>query len=297
MANGDRWRNDQDRYGRREDERERWREEGRSRDYERGGRGGWPSDYPGGQGREDRGFGGEFGQGGRFGESRGGEGYGRGWGGDDWGRGSSGRGRESWGGSMGGGQAGEDYGRGRGDYRGFGAGGRGSEYGYEGGFGGYGREGYGRGSGEYGRRGEERGFWERASDEVSSWFGDREAERRREIDHRGRGPKGYQRSDDRIREDVNDRLSDDPYVDASEIEVSVSNGEVTLSGTVDSREAKRRAEDIAERVSGVRHVQNNLRVQQQGQHQGATATSQTQSAAGGAQATTPAASTGARQKA
>ena len=39
--------------------------------------------------------------------------------------------------------------------------------------------------------------------------------------HRGRGPKGYTRSDERIREDVNDRLSDDPFVDASEIEVMV----------------------------------------------------------------------------
>jgi Flp pilus assembly secretin CpaC len=62
---------------------------------------------------------------------------------------------------------------------------------------------------------------------------------------------------------VNDRLSDDPHVDASEIEVTVSSCEVTLSGTVDSREAKRRAEDIAEQVSGVKHVQNNIRVQQQ----------------------------------
>jgi Flp pilus assembly secretin CpaC len=62
---------------------------------------------------------------------------------------------------------------------------------------------------------------------------------------------------------VNDRLSDDPHVDASEIEVAVSSCEVTLSGTVDSREAKRRAEDIAEQVSGVKHVQNNIRVQQQ----------------------------------
>jgi osmotically-inducible protein OsmY len=127
-----------------------------------------------------------------------------------------------------------------------------------------------RGSGDWGQRERgERGFWDRASDEVSSWFGDDDAERRRRMDeqrggvHRGRGPKGYTRSDERIREDVNDRLSDDPFVDASEIEVSVSSCEVTLSGTVDSREAKRRAEDIAEQVSGVRHVQNNLRVQQQ----------------------------------
>ena len=78
--------------------------------------------------------------------------------------------------------------------------------------------------------------------------------------HRGRGPRGYSRSDDRIREDINDRLTDDSYVDASEIDVTVSSGEVTLSGTVDHRMAKRRAEDIAEAISGVRHVQNNLRV-------------------------------------
>lgn len=78
--------------------------------------------------------------------------------------------------------------------------------------------------------------------------------------HRGRGPKGYKRSDDRIREDLSDRLSDDASLDASNIEVSVSKGEVTLSGTVDSREAKRRAEDCAEACSGVDHVQNNLRV-------------------------------------
>jgi osmotically-inducible protein OsmY len=109
---------------------------------------------------------------------------------------------------------------------------------------------------------ENRGFLERAGDEVASWFGDEEAERRRRMDrgHRGRGPKGYTRSDDRIREDVSDLLSDDWSVDASDIEVSVSNREVTLTGTVSDRSAKRRAEDLAESVSGVQHVQNNLRV-------------------------------------
>lgn len=81
-------------------------------------------------------------------------------------------------------------------------------------------------------------------------------------EHRGRGPRGYQRSDERIREDVSDRLSDDGMVDASDIEVSVRGGEVTLSGTVSSRDQKRRAEDIAEAVSAVTNVQNNLRVGQ-----------------------------------
>jgi osmotically-inducible protein OsmY len=124
--------------------------------------------------------------------------------------------------------------------------------------------------GEYDRdrydRGEDRGWWDRASDAVASWFGDEEAERRRRMDqqreHRGRGPKGYRRSDERIKEDVNDRLSDDYYLDASEVEVAVTNTEVTLTGTVNSREDKRRAEDLAESVSGVTNVENRLRVKQ-----------------------------------
>lgn len=128
----------------------------------------------------------------------------------------------------------------------------------------YGRENYGREG--YDREGG-RGWWDRASDAVASWFGDEEAERRRRMDqqreHRGRGPKGYRRSDERIKEDVNDRLSDDYYLDASDIEVQVSNTEVTLTGTVNSREDKRRAEDLAESVSGVSNVENRIRVKQQ----------------------------------
>lgn len=106
----------------------------------------------------------------------------------------------------------------------------------------------------------DRGFWDRASDEVASWFGDEDAARRREQDHRGRGPKDYIRSDERIREDANDRLTDDPRVDASGVTISVQDGEITLNGTVPSREEKRRAEDCVDRISGVKHVQNNLRV-------------------------------------
>lgn len=77
---------------------------------------------------------------------------------------------------------------------------------------------------------------------------------------RGKGPKGYVRSDERIKEDVSDRLSDDDTLDASEIVVEVSGGEVTLSGYVDSRQAKRTAEDCADQCAGVVNVQNNLRV-------------------------------------
>lgn len=111
-------------------------------------------------------------------------------------------------------------------------------------------------------RHEERTWFDRARDEVSSWMGDQDALHRREADgaHRGRGPKGYRRSDERIREDVSDRLTDDSWLDANGIEVAVSDGDVTLTGTVRSREDKRRAEALAESVSGVDNVQNNLRV-------------------------------------
>jgi osmotically-inducible protein OsmY len=78
--------------------------------------------------------------------------------------------------------------------------------------------------------------------------------------HRGKGPAGYQRSDERIRELVCDSLTDDDQLDASHIEVSVSHGEVTLSGTVDDRRAKRDAEDCAWSAPGVRDVHNLLRI-------------------------------------
>jgi hypothetical protein len=78
----------------------------------------------------------------------------------------------------------------------------------------------------------------------------------------GRGPRGWQRSDERMLEDVNERLTDHPDIDATDIEVQVKNGEVTLTGFVESREVKRMAEDVAESVSGVRDIHNQLRIRQ-----------------------------------
>ncbi len=173
----------------------------------------------------------------------------------------------------------------------------------------------------------DRGLIDRAGDEVRSWFGDDDAERRRQLDDRygyrdrgyyssyedrypyrdrggvnrdrpdggyrpdgwrgmnypssptygnrdmpfrgdergprnfaGLGPRGYQRSDNRINEDVCDCLCDSADVDARNIDVVVANGEVTLNGSVSDRDQKRRAEDLIEHVSGVREVHNNLRI-------------------------------------
>jgi hypothetical protein len=86
--------------------------------------------------------------------------------------------------------------------------------------------------------------------------------------HAGRGPRGYQRADDRIREDVCDCLTEAADVDASDIEVTVERGLVTLSGTVDNRAAKRRAEDIAETIRGVKDVENRLRLKTASEGQG-----------------------------
>ncbi len=78
--------------------------------------------------------------------------------------------------------------------------------------------------------------------------------------HAGRGPRGYQRADDRIHEEINDRLTAHGLIDATDVECRVQTGEVTLTGWVDSRAAKRAAEDLAEDVHGVREVHNQLRV-------------------------------------
>jgi osmotically-inducible protein OsmY len=117
-----------------------------------------------------------------------------------------------------------------------------------------------RGETGYGSRygggyaGESIGGYTRPFGERAGW----EAGRRGQF--MGRGPKGYQRSDARITEDVCDRLADDPYIDASNMEVAVNKGEVTLSGTVSDRDDKRRAEDLIDDISGVREVHNQLRV-------------------------------------
>lgn len=85
--------------------------------------------------------------------------------------------------------------------------------------------------------------------------------RRRFVDAIGLGPKGFQRSDARLLEDVCDALSARWDVDATDIEVTVETAEVTLKGTVPDREMKRTAEDVAASCAGVRDVHNRLRVE------------------------------------
>ncbi|MBR8244579.1 transporter [Burkholderia multivorans] len=81
-----------------------------------------------------------------------------------------------------------------------------------------------------------------------------------------RGPKGYTRSDERIREDVCERLAHALEIDVSDVSVQVSDGRVELDGTVPARWMKHAIEDIADDCMCVRDVENRVRVKREGEH-------------------------------
>ena len=123
-----------------------------------------------------------------------------------------------------------------------------SEYGSQGEFGsqGYGTHaGYGS-HGGYGPQGE--AHWPQ-----SSWAQQGRAQRR--------GPKGYKRSDERIREDICERLMQSAYIDSSEVTIEVKDGRVSMEGTVPERRMKHAIEDLAEATAGVTDVENKVRVE------------------------------------
>ena len=82
--------------------------------------------------------------------------------------------------------------------------------------------------------------------------------RRAHASYRGLGPRGYVRSDQRIYEDICDRLTENPFIDASDIAVSVRDRTVTLAGSVDNILALHQAEEIAREVAGVADLRNEL---------------------------------------
>jgi hypothetical protein len=82
----------------------------------------------------------------------------------------------------------------------------------------------------------------------------------RAASYRGRGPKNYVRSDARLHEVICERLTEDEFIDARDVSVEVSNGDVTLAGSVPLRRQKFAAEDIVAGIAGVREVHNRLSV-------------------------------------
>jgi osmotically-inducible protein OsmY len=77
-------------------------------------------------------------------------------------------------------------------------------------------------------------------------------------DYRGVGPANYTRPDERIREDLNERLTEAHDLDASGLSVEVEDGVATLSGRVPQRWMKHRAEDIADGCTGVKEIRNHI---------------------------------------
>lgn len=141
---------------------------------------------------------------------------------------------------------GGEYGR-RGEYEG-------GEYGGRSSSSQYGSSDYGASRGGYGSDrtsertsyGATQGSWSPSGESRSSFF--------------GRGPKNYQRSDERIKEEICEMLTRHSAIDADEIDVEVKDGEVTLTGSVSERRMKHLAEDAAEQCYGVKDVVNNIRV-------------------------------------
>jgi osmotically-inducible protein OsmY len=82
-----------------------------------------------------------------------------------------------------------------------------------------------------------------------------------ENSERRRGERRQQRPDESLVREIHEMLTEDPELEASEIEVQVEGGAVTLTGTVDSSDAKLMAEELAESVTGVREVHNRLRIE------------------------------------
>lgn len=170
---------------------------------------------------------------------------------------------------------GDNYGREEGmRNQGYGQGNPGQRYGQ----GNYGQERFNQGGSSQGRFGQnnsggsQQGRWGQQNQRgmgqpygMTNWPYDSEVRSPEQMlglgeSHWGKGPKGYQKNDERLKEEVSEKLTQDHSVDASEIEIQVQGGEVTLSGSVKDRQQKRRAEDCVEEVSGVKHVNNQLRI-------------------------------------
>jgi osmotically-inducible protein OsmY len=75
-----------------------------------------------------------------------------------------------------------------------------------------------------------------------------------------RGPKGYKRSDERLKEDISERLMNSVHIDAAEVSVEVQNGKVTLEGSVPERRMKHQIEDLVDNCPGVQDIDNRVRV-------------------------------------
>lgn len=116
----------------------------------------------------------------------------------------------------------------------------------------------GRGAGSQYRAGSSAGYGSGSGYQFGTYQGDTGYQR----SYRGMGPQNYKRPDERIRDDIYERLTDSHEIDARQISVDVSQGNVTLTGTVPERQMRYAAEDLVEGCMGVTNINNQLTVQE-----------------------------------
>jgi hypothetical protein len=74
------------------------------------------------------------------------------------------------------------------------------------------------------------------------------------------GPKGYQRSDERLKEDISERLMEAVHIDSREVTVEVRDAKVVLEGVVPDRRMRHAIEDLVDACPGVQDIDNRVGV-------------------------------------
>jgi hypothetical protein len=120
-------------------------------------------------------------------------------------------------------------------------------------------------SGGFDQRSRLRNYGSLSRDPTSSsrgWGWDSGQQGRQQMRYRT-GPKGYTRSDERLREDISERLMMADSIDSSEVMVTVKDGKVTLEGSVTTRHMKHEIEDLVDACPGVQDIDNRIRVERE----------------------------------
>ena len=114
--------------------------------------------------------------------------------------------------------------------------------------------------------GEQRSGEERRTPRVSRREEQLRVERREEQARRqtNSGPRGRRRTDESLAEEIREILTADPELEATDIEVEVEDGAVTLRGLVVDSDARLLAEELVETLPGVREVHNRLQADREG---------------------------------
>jgi|GEM_PF-3629468 len=98
------------------------------------------------------------------------------------------------------------------------------------------------------------------SSQFGSSYGSGNQETSRKGQFAGTTPKNFKRSDERIYDDICQKLSQEGHFDVSDVEIKVESGEVSLEGNIENRSDKHRIEMLVDSIMGVKDITNNLKI-------------------------------------